>query len=266
MIFGFRRCLKRVLPASRRGVAAFARSPRKNGRALCGCHHPRSHLVIVALTVLDSVDPSTADPCGVQFPLAVLTSSRCFQIGRIFARLRDPTKGHRRRRWADQRLHPMRESVRSAGLGAIAVSIAAPVLFAFGLPRPVRADFASLRHGTACRCGAWVMALQLVFGRCVRRDINRQGPAARRSLDAVALRVDPCCMLARLRWRLVLGGSGRRLKEFGPQFGRGFTVGERPYRAIRNLLAFAIDFRHRLSADAFAQGTLRSNVLPKTKI
>jgi len=53
-------------------------------------HHPRRHLSIVALTVLNSVIQYGRTRAVVQFPLAVLTSPpRCFRLPDLRA-IRDP--------------------------------------------------------------------------------------------------------------------------------------------------------------------------------
>ena len=72
-------------------------------------------------------------------------------------------------------------------------------------------------------------------------------------------------LLAAPALALVWGARVADLTELWAAFGRGFTVGESRI-APSNLLAFAIIFAIGYLLTRLLQGTLRSNVLPKTKI
>ena len=261
MIFGFRWVSERVFAREQEeALLPLPAAQRKMARLYVNAITLVIILSIVALTVLEFGDPSTATRAVVQFPLAVLTSLALFQIGRILRGYRDPDEDTPDADGVTKASTHAR-IVRSAGLGAIAVSIAAPVLFAFGYQD--LSDAILRPYVTTLAVLGLVMALQR-FSADVYGAITGQGPAAREALMPLLFGLI-LLMLAAPALALVWGARVADLTELWAAFGRGFTVGESRI-APSNLLAFAIIFAIGYLLTRLLQGTLRSNVLPKTKI
>ena len=261
MIFGFRWVSERVFAREQEeALLPLPAAQRKTARLYVNAITLVVILSIVALTVLEFGDPSTATRAVVQFPLAVLTSLALFQIGRILRGYRDPDEDTPDADGVTKASTHAR-IVRSAGLGAIAVSIAAPVLFAFGYQD--LSDAILRPYVTTLAVLGLVMALQR-FSADVYGAITGQGPAAREALMPLLFGLI-LLMLAAPALALVWGARVADLTELWAAFGRGFTVGESRI-APSNLLAFAIIFAIGYLLTRLLQGTLRSNVLPKTKI
>ncbi|MEH6673005.1 MAG: DUF3772 domain-containing protein [Sulfitobacter sp.] len=261
MIFGFRWVSERVFAREQEeALLPLPAAQRKMARLYVNAITLVVILSIVALTVLEFGDPSTATRAVVQFPLAVLTSLALFQIGRILRGYRDPDEDTPDADGVTKASTHAR-IVRSAGLGAIAVSIAAPVLFAFGYQD--LSDAILRPYVTTLAVLGLVMALQR-FSADVYGAITGQGPAAREALMPLLFGLI-LLMLAAPALALVWGARVADLTELWAAFGRGFTVGESRI-APSNLLAFAIIFAIGYLLTRLLQGTLRSNVLPKTKI
>ena len=261
MIFGFRWVSERVFAREQEeALLPLPAAQRKMARLYVNAITLVIILSIVALTVLEFGDPSTATRAVVQFPLAVLTSLALFQIGRILRGYRDPDEDTPDADGVTKASTHAR-IVRSAGLGAIAVSIAAPVLFAFGYQD--LSDAILRPYVTTLAVLGLVMALQR-FSADVYGAITGQGPAAREALMPLLFGLI-LLMLAAPALALVWGARVADLTELWAAFGRGFTVGESRI-APSNLLAFAIIFAMGYLLTRLLQGTLRSNVLPKTKI
>ncbi|MCF7725830.1 DUF3772 domain-containing protein [Sulfitobacter sp. M220] len=261
MIFGFRWVSERVFAREQEeALLPLPAAQRKMARLYVNAITLVIILSIVALTVLEFGDPSTATRAVVQFPLAVLTSLALFQIGRILRGYRDPDEDTPDADGVTKASTHAR-IVRSAGLGAIAVSIAAPVLFAFGYQD--LSDAILRPYVTTLAVLGLVMALQR-FSADVYGAITGQGPAAREALMPLLFGLI-LLMLAAPALALVWGARVADLTELWAAFGRGFTVGESRI-APSNLLAFTIIFAIGYLLTRLLQGTLRSNVLPKTKI
>ena len=261
MIFGFRWVSERVFAREQEeALLPLPAAQRKMARLYVNAITLVIILSIVALTVLEFGDPSTATRAVVQFPLAVLTSLALFQIGRILRGYRDPDEDTPDADGVTKASTHAR-IVRSAGLGAIAVSIAAPVLFAFGYQD--LSDAILRPYVTTLVVLGLVMALQR-FSADVYGAITGQGPAAREALMPLLFGLI-LLMLAAPALALVWGARVADLTELWAAFGRGFTVGESRI-APSNLLAFTIIFAIGYLLTRLLQGTLRSNVLPKTKI
>ena len=261
MIFGFRWVSERVFAREQEeALLPLPAAQRKMARLYVNAITLVIILSIVALTVLEFGDPSAATRAVVQFPLAVLTSLALFQIGRILRGYRDPDEDTPDADGVTKASTHAR-IVRSAGLGAIAVSIAAPVLFAFGYQD--LSDAILRPYVTTLAVLGLVMALQR-FSADVYGAITGQGPAAREALMPLLFGLI-LLMLAAPALALVWGARVADLTELWAAFGRGFTVGESRI-APSNLLAFAIIFAIGYLLTRLLQGTLRSNVLPKTKI
>ena len=261
MIFGFRWVSERVFAREQEeALLPLPAAQRKMARLYVNAITLVIILSIVALTVLEFGDPSAATRAVVQFPLAVLTSLALFQIGRILRGYRDPDEDTPDADGVTKASTHAR-IVRSAGLGAIAVSIAAPVLFAFGYQD--LSDAILRPYVTTLAVLGLVMALQR-FSADVYGAITGQGPAAREALMPLLFGLI-LLMLAAPALALVWGARVADLTELWAAFGRGFTVGESRI-APSNLLAFTIIFAIGYLLTRLLQGTLRSNVLPKTKI
>ncbi|WP_372992285.1 DUF3772 domain-containing protein [Sulfitobacter sp.] len=215
---------------------------------------------IVTSKVLSFDTPSAATRAVVGFPFAFLISVALFRIGQILRSYTDAQDD------AEDPDLPTRSStharfVRSLGLGAIAVALLSPVLFAFGYQD--LADAILGPYVTTLVILGLVMALQR-FSADVYGAITGQGIAARDALMPVffGLVLLLCAMPA---LALIWGARVADLTEIWTAFARGFAVGDTRISPT-NLLTFAIIFAIGYLITRLLQGTLRSNVLPKTQI
>ena len=261
VIFGFRWVSERVFARDEdEALLPLSAAQRKSARFYVNAITFVMILSIVTLAVLEIGEPSTATRAVVQFPLALLTSLALFQIGRILRSYREPEEDTPD---ADgiTKASTHARVVRSVGLGAIAVAVAAPLLFAIGyqdlsdaILRPYVSTLAVL---------GLVMALQR-FSADVYGAITGQGVAAREALMPLFFGLI-LLLLAMPVLALVWGARVADLTELWAAFSRGFTIGESQI-SPSNLLAFAVIFAIGYLLTRLLQGTLRSNVLPKTKI
>ncbi|WP_289085107.1 DUF3772 domain-containing protein [uncultured Sulfitobacter sp.] len=261
LIFGFRWVSERVFAREEdEALLPLSAQQRKSARLYVNAITFVMILSIVALTVLEIGDPSLATRAVVQFPLAVLTSLALFQIGRILRSYREPEEDTPDADGMTKASSHARV-VRSAGLGAIAVSVVAPLLYAFGYQD--LSDAILRPYVTTLAVLGLVMALQR-FSADVYGAITGQGIAAREALMPLFFGLI-LLLLAMPVLALVWGARVADLTELWAAFSRGFTIGESQI-SPSNLLAFAVIFAIGYLLTRLLQGALRSNVLPKTKI
>ena len=215
---------------------------------------------IVTSKVLEFDTPTAATRAVVGFPFAVLISFALFRIGQILHSYTDEQEDD-----TDSDL-PTRSStharfVRSLGLGAMAVALISPLLFAFGYQD--LADAILGPYVTTLVILGLVMALQR-FSADVYGAITGQGIAARDALLPVFFGLI-LLALAMPVLALIWGARVADLTELWTAFARGVAVGDTRISPT-NLLTFAIIFAMGYILTRLLQGTLRSNVLPKTKI
>jgi len=146
-------------------------------------------------------------------------------------------------------------------LGAMAIGILAPLLFAFGYED--LSDAILRPYVTTLVVLGLVMALQR-FAADVYGAITGQGVAAREALMPVFFGLI-LLILAMPVLALLWGARLTDLSELWATFASGVAIGDTRI-SPSNLLTFAIIFSVGYLLTRLLQGTLRSNVLPKTQI
>ncbi len=216
-------------------------------------------LGIVVQTILDAGSPAQASVAVLQFPILLLAAMPLFRIGMILRSYSDPDPEDETAE--ELRGYTLRRLIRWLGVGAILVAVAAPVLAAAGYSEAARAIFSPYVI-TLVLLGL-VMALQR-FLTDVYGAITGQGIQARDALLPVffglglLILVSPLVALA---WgvRLV------ELTELWETIRRGFVIGETRI-SPSNFLTFAVIFAIGAGLTRLIQSSLRTNVLPKTRI
>ena len=151
--------------------------------------------------------------------------------------------------------------MRSLGIGAIIVSVLAPVLFAIGYQN--LSDAILRPYVTTLVLLGIIVALQR-FLADVYGAITGQGTAARDALMPVFFGLI-LILIATPLLALIWGARVADLTELWSSFSQGFTIGGSRISPT-NLLTFAIIFSVGYLVTRLLQGTLRNNVLPKTQI
>ncbi len=216
-------------------------------------------LNILLLRIVELNGAGSLTETVVSFPFTVIISYGLYRIGRLL-------RGYGAEVVEEEDAEVTRAStlarlVRSLGTLSILVAIAAPLLQATGyynastfLLRPTVLTLVLL---------GLVLALQR-FGADVYGAITGQGEQARDALVPIfiGLILLLCAMpLLALAW----GARIADLTEIWAAFRRGFAIGDTRISPT-DFLTFALIFTVGYLATRLAQGALRTNVLPKTKI
>ena len=215
---------------------------------------------IITRKVLSFDLPSDATTAVVSFPFAVLISFALFRIGQILRSFQDAEEEITDPE-TPARSTTLARIVRSLGIGAMAVGIISPLLFAFGYQD--LSDAILRPFVTTLVVLGLVMALQR-FSADVYGAITGEGIAAREALLPVFFGFI-LLLLATPALALIWGARVTDLTELWTSFAGGFAVGDTRISPT-NLLTFAIIFSIGYLLTRLLQGTLRSNVLPKTQI
>lgn len=261
MMLGFRWVSERVFDRDEEGaLLALDASERRRGRFYVAL----ITLVIVINGLVQGILETgmTAPPTQpvFAFPFFVIISFALFQLGKIMRGYRDtPPPG-------DEGLETLRTTtlsrfVRGLGTGAVVVACLSPVLMAFGyfdlatgLQRPYVLTLAVL---------GLVLALQR-FLADVYGALTGQGTEARDALMPVLFGL--VLIIAALpALALIWGARLTDLSEIWTRFSQGFAIGESRISPT-DFLAFAVIFAVLYMLTRLAQGALRSNVLPKTRM
>ncbi|MEP3675861.1 DUF3772 domain-containing protein [Sulfitobacter sp.] len=219
-------------------------------------------LMIVCNTLLMRVlklsGGDTVSTTVASFPLTVLIAIGVFCIGLVLRRYNPEPEDN-----DDEmtRASTMGRLVRSLGTLAVIVAVLAPLLQATGyynaatyILRPTVLTLAIL---------GLVLALQR-FGADVYGAITGQGKQAREALFPIFLGLF-LLLLALPVLALAWGARVADLTEIWTGFRRGFEIGNSRISPT-DFLAFALIFTVGYFATRLAQGALKSNVLPKTRI
>ena len=215
---------------------------------------------ILTLKVVEFDLPTAATTAVVAFPFALLISFALFRVGQILRSYQDPEEETSEPETV-QRSSTLARMVRSLGLGAMAIGILAPLLFAFGYED--LSDAILRPYVTTLVVLGLVMALQR-FAADVYGAITGQGVAAREALMPVFFGLI-LLILAMPVLALLWGARLTDLSELWATFASGVAIGDTRI-SPSNLLTFAIIFSVGYLLTRLLQGTLRSNVLPKTQI
>ena len=195
----------------------------------------------------------------VSFPFTVIIAIGVFCIGLVLRRFGadvGPVEGEE-----VSRASTLSRIVRSLGTLSIVVSIAAPLFQAAGYFNA--ANF--VLHPTVLTLAilGLVLALQR-FGADVYGAVTGQGKQAREALVPIFFGL-VLLLLALPVLALVWGARVSDLTEVWAAFRRGFAIGDSRISPT-DFLTFALIFTVGYIATRLAQGALKTNVLPKTKI
>lgn len=220
-------------------------------------------LLIIANTMLSRI--VTLDGAGslvktvVSFPFTVLIAYAVYRIGRLLRHF--GTEVIVQEDEEVTRASTLGRLVRSIGSFAVVVAIAAPVLQAIGLLNA--AEFILNPTVLSLVILGLVLALQR-FGADVYGLITGQGTAAREALVPIFIGM-VLLLLALPILALAWGMRVSDLTEIWAAFRRGFAIGDSRISPT-DFLTFALIFTLGYLATRLAQGALKNNVLPKTKI
>lgn len=195
----------------------------------------------------------------VSFPFTVLISYGLFRIGRVLRHF-----GAEAVVQEDEevtRASTLGRLVRSLGSLTILVAVAAPLLQAVGMYNA--AEFVLNPTVLTLVILGLVLALQR-FSADVYGAITGQGPVAREALLPIFFGLI-LLMLAIPVLALAWGARVSDLTEVWAAFRRGFAIGNSRISPT-DFLTFALIFTFGYLATRLAQGALKTNVLPKTKI
>ncbi|WP_299417112.1 DUF3772 domain-containing protein [uncultured Sulfitobacter sp.] len=214
---------------------------------------------LLLLSILELDQSDTATKTVVSFPFTLMICYSVYRIGRLLRRY--GTEVVENEDEETTRASTLAHLVRSLGTAAITVAIAAPLLQAAGyynaatfLVRPTVLSLVIL---------GLVLALQR-FGATVYGAITGQGQQAREALLPIFIGlILLLCAMPVLA--LVWGARVADLTEIWDTFRRGFALGDSRISPT-DFLTFTLIFTVGYLATRLAQGALKTNVLPKTKI
>ena len=213
----------------------------------------------ILMAILRQQDVSPATIPVTMFPLFVLISFALFCLGNILRNYTETSSAEVE--GAVERVSTLSRVVRSLGIGAMLVACLAPLLAATGyfdaanaLQRPYVLTLVVL---------GLVMALQR-FTADVYGSITGQGRDAREALLPVLFGMI-LVALAAPALALIWGARVTDLTEIWAGFSRGFSIGDTRISPA-DFLTFAIIFVIGFVLTRLVQSTLRSNVLPKTRM
>jgi potassium efflux system protein len=261
VVFGFRWVSERVFSRDdEEALLLLSQDQRRRARFYVNGITLMLIVSIITIRIVEFDLPSAATTAVVAFPFAVGISFALFRIGQI---LRDYVDVEEITPDSDEvkRSSTLARIVRSFGMGAMAIGIVAPLLFAFGYQD--LSDAILHPFVTTLVILGLVMAVQR-FAADVYGAITGQGVAARDALMPVFFGMI-LLLLAAPVLALVWGARLTDLSELWSTFASGFAVGDTRISPT-NLLTFAIIFSIGFLLTRLIQGTLRSNVLPKTQI
>ncbi|MBD3663205.1 DUF3772 domain-containing protein [Sulfitobacter aestuariivivens] len=213
----------------------------------------------LALGLLQTGETNPATLPVVAFPFFIAISFALFRLGQCLRGYReeietpDPD--------TENRSSSLSRFVRGLGTGAMVVACIAPLLMAAGyfelasaIQRPYILSLAVL---------GLVLALQR-FLADIYGAITGQGAAARDALMPVLLGM-LLVLLSLPVLALIWGARITDLSEIWTSFSRGFSIGDSRISPT-DFLYFVVIFAVGYVVTRIVQGTLRTNVLPKTKI
>jgi small-conductance mechanosensitive channel len=240
-------------------LIALAPKDRAEARFLVGGITLLIILNMLLLRVVSLDDASSLTETVITFPFTVLISYAIFRIGRLLRHY-----GKQAVAAEDEevtRVGTLARLVRSLGTITIFVAISAPLLQAAGYYNAS----AFVLHPTVLTLVilGLVLALQR-FGADVYGAITGQGAAAREALVPIFIGL-VLLLLAMPVLALAWGARVADLTEIWAAFRRGFAIGESRISPT-DFLTFALIFTFGYLATRLAQGALKTNVLPKTKI
>lgn len=216
-----------------------------------------SNMLLLRILSLD--DAGSISKTVVSFPFTVLMSYAVYRIGRLLRH--SGTEVVEQEDDELTRASTLGRLVRSLGTATICVAIMAPLLQAAGYYNAS----AFVLHPTVLTLVilGLVLALQR-FSADVYGAITGQGVQAREALMPIFFGM-VLLLLAMPALALAWGARVADLTEIWAAFRRGFSIGESRISPT-DFLTFALIFTFGYLATRLAQGALKTNVLPKTRI
>lgn len=210
-------------------------------------------------TILDLDDAGTAARTVISFPFTVLIAYCVYRLGRLLrlygAEVIEEEDAE------ITRASTLGRVVRSLGTGAMLVAVAAPLLQAGGYANA--AEYLLYPFVTTLVILGLVLALQR-FSADVYGAMTGQGVEARDTLLPILFGMI-LLLFAAPALALVWGARVSELTEIWTAFQRGFAIGSTRISPT-DFLTFALIFTAGYLLTRLAQGALKTNVLPKTKI
>jgi len=212
---------------------------------------------VLRIVELDNAGDLTRTVLG--FPLTLLVAFGVFRIGRLLRGY--GTQEIEAEETDTPRTSSLGRLVRSLGSIAMIVAVAAPLLQAAGYYNAST----SLLHPTVLTLAilGLVLALQR-FGADLYGAVTGQGIQAREALMPIFFGM-VLLLLSLPVLALVWGARVADLTEIWTAFRRGFAIGDSRISPT-DFLTFALIFTVGYLATRLAQGALKTNVLPKTRI
>lgn len=214
---------------------------------------------VLLIAIVETGDPALATKPVLSLPFIIVMAVSLFRIGRILRGYSDDTDAAAVD--TERRVSTFRRVLHGLGLGAMLVAIVAPLMMAAGLYEAADALLPPFIL-TLFLLGL-VMTLQR-FSADLYGTLTGQGVEARDALMPVLFGM---CLMILVTPVMALAWGARLtdLTELWSRFGRGFSVGDARI-SPSVFVTFAIIFAFGYILTRLIQGTLRSNVLPKTKI
>ena len=209
--------------------------------------------------VLEAGYPAQPSKAVLTLPFLLISSIALLRIGLLLRNYHDPEAAEAE--VAESRSSTLRRIVRVLGTGAVIVGAVSPFLLAAGYYNA--ADALLPPYIMTLVMLGLVMVLQR-FTADVYGAVTGQGPAAREALMPVLFGMILLLLILPVL-ALVWGARATDLTEIWGALGRGFTIGESRI-SPSDFLAFAIIFAMGYILTRLIQSSLRSNVLPKTRL
>jgi potassium efflux system protein len=240
-------------------LIALNKKDRAQARFYVGCITVLLVMSSILQFIIDLEDGSVLTKTIVSFPFTVLIAHGLFMLGRLLRRFGAEPDTEDNEETA--RASTLGRLIRSVGTVTIAVAIAAPLSQAAGYMNAST----SMLFPTVLTLVILGLVLTLQrFSADVYGAITGQGKQARDALLPIFFgMVLLLCALPVLA--LVWGARIVDLAEIWTAFLRGFAVGDARISPT-DFITFAIIFTVGYLATRLAQGALKTNVLPKTKI
>lgn len=240
-------------------LIALSNKDRAQARFFVGCITVLLVMSVILQRILELEDGSVLTKTIISFPFTVVISHSLFMLGRLLRRFgAEPADDEDEE---TPRANTLGRLIRSLGTVTIAFAIAAPMLQAAGY---LNASSSMLFPTvlTLVILGL-VLALQR-FSADVYGAISGQGKMAREALLPIFIGMFLLALTLPVL-ALVWGARVADLTEIWAAFRRGFSVGD-TLISPTDFITFAIIFTVGYLITRLAQGALKTNVLPKTKM
>jgi potassium-dependent mechanosensitive channel len=259
MVLGFRWVSERVFSRDDdEALILLAPEDRKRARACVSVITVMIVIQVILLQMVELGESGAATQPVLAFPFFVVISVALFRLGSLLRGYAEPADAATPE---ETRISTLSRIERSLGRGAMIVACVAPLIAAAGYYEA--ADALQGPYVLSLALLGLVMALQR-FTADVYGAVTGQGVEARDALMPVLFGMILLLLAAPL-FALIWGARLTDLTELWASFSRGFTVGDSRISPT-DFLAFVVIFAIGYVLTRLIQGTLRSSVLPKTRL